>query len=134
MKYILVAALPTFFFFCVSVVFGERSMSNRSSRTVTADSLQRLPGSNPGDILSSVMVSSCSSTPGSLFQIYDSSGQDSRQIASLHTSTSPTPTFTVNCMRQYDFFLTVSSAITYTTTNGADVTILWQNNILDRDQ
>ena len=123
--------IPLFLGICINIAFSERWLSNRSSRTTTADSLTRILGSNPGDTISSVIVSSCSSTIGALFRLFDSSSVSSGQIAALHISSSFAPGIgeAGACMRQYDFFIRVSSAITYTTTFGADVTILWQNEI-----
>ena len=123
------AAFLAFLLFLSGTAFAERWLSNRSSRTITADTLVRIPNSNPGDTISSVIITSCSIVPGSVFTLYDSSGQASRLISQIHTSTSPSGTFTASCIRQYDYFIRVSSAITYTTTFAADVTILWHNDI-----
>ena|SRR3990167_10198281 len=107
-------------------------LSNRSSNTITSETNVRIAHSNPGDILSSVIVSSCSTVMGSKFIIYDSSGQASNLIATIHTSSSPFANASTgvgrNCEKQFDFFIRISSAITYTTTSGADVTILWKND------
>ena len=110
-------------------------VSDRSSRTTTAESLVRIPNSGPGDVLSSVIVSSCSSTSGASFSVFDSSQQSSGLIARLHVSTSMVANVVQEqgCLGQYDFSLRISSAITYTTTNGADITILWNNNSKEQD-
>ena len=118
-----------FIFFLAGTAFSERWLSNRSSRTTSAESLVSLPGSNPGDSLSSVIVSSCSATLGAKFRVFDSSAQSSGQIAELHISSASGISEVGACTKQYDFFIRVSSGITYTTTFGADVTILWQNEL-----
>lgn len=118
-------------FLSIGIVDAERWLSNRSSRTITAETTARIVGSGPGDTISSVIISSCSASAGSLFRLYDSSLTTTGQIAALHTSTAPSGALTKSCIEQYDFFIRLSSAITYTTTNACDVTILWQDE-LDR--
>lgn len=90
---------------------------NRSSFTATLATTARIPDTDPGDILWSVIVGS-SSVSGGQLAIYNSSGTSSNQVADLE----------IDSVRDVLFSLRVSSAITYSMSGGAGaVTILWCN-------
>lgn len=100
-----------------------------ASRTNSVDTTGTIPLTDPGDVLVSVIVGGCSA-PGGVLTIYDSSQTATGIVAAIDTSSTSTagPTLGVrDCRRQYNFFLHVSSAITYTNTGSADVTFLWNN-------
>ena len=114
------------FFFLHGICYGSGWDSNRSSRTITAETTVRVSSSSPGDILSSVQITSCTNTAGQYFRIYDSSAQVSGLIAQINISTAiALNAAAIDCRREYNFSIRLSSALTYTTTAGADVTILW---------
>lgn len=97
---------------------------NRSSNTATAETTVVIPKSNPGDILGSVIVNSCGAG-SSILTIYDSSGTATGSLGAIDLTSS---TITGGCLRQIEYFIPISSAITYTKTGLANITILWNNN------
>ena len=119
-------------FFLVSLGLSANAqvwVSDRSSRTISADTLQRIPRSGPGDVLTRVLVTSCSATAGDVFRIFDSSGVASSTIAAnIQMSTFTLGGLAQDCVKEYLFLLRVSSAITYTKQGAGEVVILWNDN------
>lgn len=102
---------------------------NSASVTTTAETTVRIPNSNPGDVIVSVIINDCSSTAGSTFTLYDSSMQVANSFGALDTSTTPVAGIGQDCRRQVFYEHYVSSSITYTTSAaGASITILWFND------
>ena len=102
---------------------------NKSSTTSTRDTLVRVPASSPGDLLASVIVSTCGSANSS-FAIYNSSAQSANLIAPIGVSSlTVTGPSGAECRNQYHFDFAITSAITYSNlgTLPATVTILWFN-------
>ena len=99
---------------------------NRASNSPAGsnETLVTIPKVLVGDILGSVIVNKCG-TQQSNFTLYDSSAQAANVLGVIDTSSS---TLTGGCGRQIEYFIPVSSAITYTKTGGADITILWNSN------
>lgn len=104
---------------------------NKSSVTSTADTLQRLPASSPGDLLHSVIVGRCGST-NATFSIFNSSAQNANLISPLRVSSQAVAGGAAGsggCETQYHFDFAITSAITYSNAGNtpATVTILWFN-------
>lgn len=86
-----------------------------SSNTTSLETTVRIPASGPGDILASVIVGSAAATSGQIL-LYDNVAGTTNLIANLETDS----------IRQVEFGVRISSAITYTTSGAAgSVTILW---------
>ena|SRR3990167_2273949 len=124
-------------FFLVSLGLSANAqvwVSDRSSWTISADTLRRIPRSGPGDVLTRVLVTSCSATASNVFMIFDSSGVASSTIAaSISLSTSALGGLAQDCVKEYPFYLRVSSAITYTKQAGGEVVILWNDNSKEQE-
>lgn len=97
---------------------------NRASNTSSNETTIPLPRVLVGDILGTVIVNKCGTSQSNL-TIFDSSGTTSGSLGVIDTSSS---SITGSCLRQIEYFIPVSSGITYTKTGGADITILWNSN------
>ena len=114
--------------FSAGICRADSYESDRSSRTTTDETLVRIPGSGPGDVLNRVIVTSCSVTAGDKFSIFNSSGVATSTISlNISLGTGTIIGGNAGCPADYPFFLRVSSAITYSKQGLGEVVILWRD-------